>query len=32
MSGPTPLYPVNLRIAGRLCLVVGGRPVAVRKV
>ena len=32
MSGPTPLYPVNLRIAGRLCLVVGGGPVAVRKV
>ncbi|MBB5349172.1 bifunctional precorrin-2 dehydrogenase/sirohydrochlorin ferrochelatase [Desulfoprunum benzoelyticum] len=32
MSGPTPLYPVNLKIAGRLCLVVGGGPVAVRKV
>ena len=32
MSGSTPLYPVNLKIAGRLCLVVGGGPVAVRKV
>lgn len=31
MSGSPPLYPVNLKIAGRLCLVVGGGPVAVRK-
>lgn len=27
-----PLYPVNLRVAGRSCLVVGGGPVAVTKV
>ncbi len=27
-----PLYPVNLRIAGRRCLVVGGGPVALAKV
>lgn len=32
MSNSSPLYPVNLKIAGRLCLVVGGGPVAVRKV
>lgn len=32
MSGSAPLYPVNLKIAGRPCLVVGGGPVAVRKV
>lgn len=25
-------YPINLRIAGRLCLVIGGGPVALRKV
>lgn len=27
-----PLYPVNLRVAGRRCLVVGGGPVAAQKV
>ncbi|MGZ4715811.1 MAG: precorrin-2 dehydrogenase/sirohydrochlorin ferrochelatase family protein [Acidimicrobiales bacterium] len=27
-----PLYPVNLRVAGRRCLVVGGGPVALSKV
>jgi siroheme synthase-like protein len=27
-----PLYPVNLRVAGRRCLVVGGGPVALAKV
>jgi precorrin-2 dehydrogenase / sirohydrochlorin ferrochelatase len=27
-----PLYPVNLRVAGRRCLVVGGGPVALTKV
>jgi siroheme synthase-like protein len=27
-----PLYPVNLRVAGRPCLVVGGGPVALSKV
>jgi precorrin-2 dehydrogenase/sirohydrochlorin ferrochelatase len=27
-----PLYPVNLRLAGRPCLVVGGGPVATQKV
>jgi siroheme synthase-like protein len=31
--GPdAPLYPVSLRVAGRPCLVVGGGPVATRKV
>ena len=29
---PTPLYPVVLRVEGRHCLVVGGGPVASRKV
>lgn len=28
----TPLYPLHLKIAGRLCIVVGGGGVAVRKV
>ena len=27
-----PLYPVNLVVQGRPCLVVGGGPVAARKV
>ena len=32
MSSPVPMYPVVLRIEGRPCLVVGGGPVAARKV
>ncbi len=32
MTGSGALYPVNLRIAGRQCLVVGGGAVAARKV
>lgn len=31
MPVDAPLYPVNLVVAGRSCLVVGGGPVAVRK-
>jgi precorrin-2 dehydrogenase/sirohydrochlorin ferrochelatase len=32
MAAPAPQYPVNLIVAGRPCLVVGGGPVAARKV
>lgn len=32
VTGPGSLYPVNLRIAGRRCLVIGGGAVAARKV
>jgi siroheme synthase-like protein len=32
MASPAPLYPVSLVVSGRRCLVVGGGPVAARKV
>ena len=30
--GRAPVYPVGLVVAGRRCLVVGGGPVAARKI
>jgi precorrin-2 dehydrogenase/sirohydrochlorin ferrochelatase len=32
MTKVTPLYPINLKISGHLCLVIGGGTVALRKV